>query len=122
MLVEASGRRFDVRVAGTAGSICYRRKQRTEPPADEDNKPRQLGEAAREDLALRLGVPLETVTITGLRRLTPGDTLPGCDPACAADSPPSGCGVSVQMRVGDRNLNYLALPGAVRPCPDIASR
>jgi hypothetical protein len=122
VLVEASGRRFDVRVAGTAGSICYRRKPRTETPADEDTKPRQLGEAAREDLALRLGVPLETVTVTGLRRLTPGDTLPGCEEVCAANSPPSVCGVSVQMRAGDRNFDYVALPGVLRPCPDIASR
>ena len=83
VLVEADGRRFDVRVAGTAGRICYRRKPRTDTPADDGTRPRELGEAARQDLALRLGVPLETVTVTGLRRLKPGDTLPGCGEVCA---------------------------------------
>jgi hypothetical protein len=122
VLVEANGRRFDVRVAGTEGSICYQRKRSAERPADEGARPRQLGAAAREDLALRLDVPLEAVTVTGLRQLKPGDTLPGCGEACASDSAPSACGVSVQLRTGDRNFDYLALPGAVRPCPDIASR
>lgn len=122
VLVEASGRRFDVRVAGTDGHICYRRKRSTTPQAEGDSRPRQLGEAARQDLALRLGVPLETVTVTGLRLLKPGDALPGCDEVCARDAPPSGCGVSVQMRAEDRDFEYAALPGAVRPCPDIAYR
>lgn len=122
VLVEADGRRFDVRVAGTEGSICYQRKRSAERPADEGARPRQLGAAAREDLALRLEVPLDAVTVTGLRQLKPGDTLPGCGEACASDSAPSACGVSVQLRTGDRNFDYLALPGAVRPCPDIASR
>lgn len=122
VLVEANARRFDVRVAGTGGSICYQRKRSTERPADQGTKPRQPGAAARQDLALRLDVPLDAVTVTGLRQLKPGDHLPGCGEACAADSPPDACGVAVQLRTGDQNFDYLALPAAVRPCPDIASR
>jgi len=122
ILVEANGRRFDVRVAGTGGRICYRRQANSGQQADDSIRPRELGEAARQDLALRLGVPLETVTIMESRRLKPGETLPGCGEVCARDAPPSTCGVGVKLRSGDQDLDYIALPIGVRPCPDIASR
>lgn len=122
VLVEADGRRFDVRIAGTLGRICYRRKPSPDRPADDGTAPRQLGEVARQDLALRLGVSLEAVTITGLRRLKPGETLPGCGEVCAKEAPPSACSVGVQLRAGEQDFGYIALPGGVRPCPDIASR
>lgn len=122
VLVEADGRRFDVRIAGTLGRICYRRKPSPDRPADDGTGPRQLGEAARQDLALRLGVSLETVTITGLRRLKPGETLPGCGEVCAKEAPPSACGVGVQLRAGEQDFGYIALPSGVQPCPDIVSR
>ena len=122
ILVEANGRRFDVRVAGTGGRICYRRKVSPGQLSDDGIRPREMGEAARQDLALRLGVSLEAVTVTGLRRLKPGETLPGCGEVCAGDAAPSTCGVGVKLRSGAQDLDYIALPIGVRPCPDIASR
>jgi len=122
VLVEADGRRFDVRVAGTGGRICYRRKPSPDRPAADSTRPRELGEAARQDLALRLGTSLETITITGLRRLKPGETVPGCGEVCAREAPPSDCGVKVQLRTGEQDFAYIALPGSLHPCPDIASR
>jgi hypothetical protein len=64
VLVEADGRRFDVRVAGTAGRICYRRKTPATATDEDQISPRKLAEAARNDLAGRLALPAEAVTIT----------------------------------------------------------
>ena len=122
VLVEANGRRFDVRVAGNGGRICYRRKPSPDRPAADSARRRELGEAARQDLALRLGTSLETITITGLHRLKPGETVPGCGEVCAREALPSDCGVKVQLRTGEQDFDYIALPGSLRPCPDIASR
>jgi hypothetical protein len=120
--VEADGRRFDVRVAGTAGRICYRRKA---PGASADGdraSPRRLAETARDDLAGRLALPPDAVTITGLRRLKPGETLPGCGEVCTGDATPADCGVAVSLRADDREFEYVAGRTGVRPCPEIASR
>lgn len=121
VLVEADGRRFDVRVAGNRGRICYLRKTADRGPAGEA-PPRESGEAARQDLALRLGVPPDAVTVTGLRRLRPGEALPGCGEVCASDAAAGTCGVGIRLRSGARDFDYIALPAGVRPCPDIAPR
>lgn len=126
ILVEANGRRFDVRVAGTGGRICYRRKPSAGPQSDGGIGPRELGEAARQDLALRLGVLPETITVTGLHRLKSGETLAGCGEVCALDEPPSSCGLGVRLRVagqdGEQDFDYVARPTGVTPCPGIASQ
>jgi len=122
VLVEANGRRFDVRVVGTAGRICYRRKPSPEPQGDSGTRPLERGAAARADLAVRLGVPPETITIIGVRRLEPGAVLPGCGEVCARDALPASCGLAVQLRAADRDFSYYVLPTELRPCPEIGSR
>lgn len=122
VLVEANGRRFDVRVAGTAGRICYRRKPSPEPQGDSSARPLDRGAAAQADLALRLGVPPETITIIGVRRLEPGAVLAGCGEVCNRDALPATCGMAVQLRAAERDFSYYALPAELRACPDIASR
>ena len=122
VLVEANGRRFDVRVAGTAGRICYRRKPSPEPQGDSSTRPLDRGAAAQADLALRLGVLPETITIIGVRRLAPGAVLSGCGEVCARGALPATCGMAVQLRAAERDFSYYALPAALRPCPAIASR
>jgi hypothetical protein len=120
-LVEADGRRFDVRVAGSTGRICHPRK--APAPADKARIPsRQLALAARDDLASRLGLPPDAVTVTGLRRVKPGETLPGCDEVCGRDSVPADCAVAVRLLADDREFDYIAGQTGVRPCPDSASR
>jgi hypothetical protein len=121
VLVEADGRRFDVRVAGTSGRICHRRKAAA-PAAEEKISPRTLAESARRDLADRLGVPPGSITVSGLRRLKPGESLPGCGEVCAWDSEPADCGVLARLQFDDRSFDYVAGPAGVRPCPDIADR
>jgi len=121
VLVEADGRRFDVRVAGTMGRICHRRKGGS-PAAEEKISPRALAESARRDLADRLGVQPDSITVSGLRRLKPGESLPGCGEVCAGGSEPTDCGVLARLQVDDRSFDYIDGPAGVRPCPDIASR
>lgn len=122
VLVEANGRRFDVRVAGTQGRICYLRKPASDQQTASLQPARESGEAARQDLALRLDVAAEAITVTGLRRLRPGETLAGCGEVCASGTAAAACGVGVRLRYGDRDFDYVALPAGVRPCPDIAPR
>lgn len=119
VLVEADGRRFDVRVAGAVGRICRPRKPTTGGGAV---RPRESGERARADLAVRLGLPVESVIVDGLRRLAPGEAVPGCGTPCAAGTPPADCPVGVRLRAGDRVVGYVALPTEVRACPDLAAR
>ena len=120
--VDANGRRFDVRVAGTVGRICHRRKPSPDRPAQDGTQPQTPGEAARQDLALRLGTSPDAISITSQRRLKPGETLPGCGEVCSRDAPSSACGTGVRLRSGERTFDYVALATGVRPCPDIASR
>lgn len=122
VLVEANGRRFDVRVAGTRGRICYLRKRAPDSPAPLQPPTRESGEAARQDLARRLGTAPADIAVTGLRRLQPGETLTGCGEVCARDAAVAACGVGVRLRYGEREFDYVALPSGVRPCPDIAPR
>ncbi|MEQ1801255.1 MAG: hypothetical protein ABL989_04985 [Gammaproteobacteria bacterium] len=120
VIVEADGRRFDVRVAGNGGRLCYLRKPATGPGGT--GRPRESGETARQDLARRLALPPEAVTISGLRRLNPGETLPGCGEVCAPATAATACGVGVRLRAGERDFDYVALDTGVHPCPDIAPR
>lgn len=122
VLVEVDGRRFDIRVAGDRGRICYRRKPAPAGGSVDLPAPRESGEAARQDLALRLGIPANTVTVTALRHLKAGETVPGCGTPCASDAAAGSCGVGVRLRADGRVYDYVALPGGVRPCPDIAWR
>ena len=121
VLVEAEGRRFDVRVAGNGARICYLRKPAV-AGSREAASPRESGEAAQRDLARRLDVPSEAVSITALRRLRPGETVDGCGEVCAADAARTACGIGIRLRSGARDFEYVALGDGVRPCPDIAPR
>lgn len=122
ILVEADGRRFDVRVAGNLGRVCHLRKAVPDRGPATQTLPREAGEAARQDLARRLGTPLEAISITGLRRLKPGEVLAGCGEVCASDAGDAACAVGIRLRSGERDFDYIALPDGVRPCPDIAAR
>lgn len=121
VIVEADGRRFDVRVAGATGRICRLAKEPA-PRTDAVPQPaRELGEAARQDLALRLRIPVEDIVVTNLRRLIPGESLPGCGVVCTAEET-AACGIGVRLRAAERDFEYVALPAGVRPCPELADR
>jgi hypothetical protein len=122
VLIEADGRRFDVRVAGPTGRICQRHKMLPAAKEPARPSPRRLAEAARQDLAVRLGLSPDAVTVTRIRRLTPGAELPGCGEVCSADTAPENCGLVIALAADDRTFSYLAGYAGVRPCPEIADR
>jgi hypothetical protein len=120
VLAEAGGRRFDVRIAGTAGRICHRR--RPAAPGQAPPPARETGAAARADLAAHLGIPPADVAVTFLRRLRPGEAVPGCGVPCPADALQTTCPVGIRLKAGDRGYEYVSGPEGPRPCPPIAPR
>lgn len=119
LIVEAEGRRFDVRVAGNAGRICHRRKggRMAAPPGP---APAELAESARQDLARRLGVDAAEIQVLNIRRLGAGEQVPGCGPVCSGDT--ATCGYGIRLLAEERAFDYVSAADHVRPCPDISSR
>ncbi len=119
-LVEAEGRRFDVRVAGDGGRICYPRKRpgsRPTPPAT--TPPAASGPAARAraDLAALLDLPPDAVAVLESHPRGPREGLPGCGGA------PAAAGETVITLAADgRTWQYLAAGDTLRPCPPAATR
>jgi len=118
VIVEADGRRFDVRVAGAAAKICHRRKGRAPPqPSASRASVTELASIARADLASRLPASMADITIMGVRALRNGDELSGCQIDCNADG--QICGYAIGLLHDSRRYDYLARGGAVQPCPAI---
>jgi hypothetical protein len=118
VIVEANGRRFDVRVSAGYGRICHRRKPGT-PPRQEGPGPdnASLINRARTDLAARLGAEPEQIAVLSAAPLSAGQDLPGCVSAC---EPPSGsCGLLVRLFHAGRHYDYLASDQRTIPCPPI---
>ena len=115
VVVEADGRRFDVRVAGTRGRICHKRK----PAGDSDIEARvpELLSRARTDLAHRLALDVDAVQVSGVAAWQPGHDLPGCEPACAEGA--MTCGYAISLIVDGRAYGYFASADSVIPCPPI---
>ena len=120
VLVEADGRRFDVRTSGGQGRICRRRK-----PGDTDIEPRgdtpavsELAESARRQLAAQLDTPASAIEVLGIRSRQRGEALPGCNSDCRDER---DCGYVIQLRYAQRRYTYFAEGGELAPCPAIAA-
>ncbi len=116
VIVEAEGRRFDVRVAGAGARICHRRKG----GSGGDKRPtplQRLAEQARADLAARLQCEVNAITISNLRALQPGDELSGCTLNC--EPLESICGYAVALIHDGRRYDYLLTESELSPCPPI---
>lgn len=122
VIVEAEGRRFDVRVAGNAGRICYRRQgtRAAAGPSGPGPGPAELAEAARQDLAGRLAADAAGISVLNIRRLSAGEIVPGCGPVCTGDA--ARCGYGIRLLADERTFDYVSQGEAIRPCPEIASR
>lgn len=114
VIVEADGRRFDVRVSGEAGRVCHRPRDRSAPGAPRE-APRgpATSERARDDLAGRLGLVAAEIAVLDARPLGPGEGLPGCSPDCDGQD----CGTAVTLAADGRVYRYRVDTGAARPCP-----
>jgi hypothetical protein len=118
VIVEADGRRFDVRVAGAAAKICHRRKGRSPPqPSASRASVTELAAIARADLASRLPASMADITVMGVRALRDGDELRGCEIDCNTNG--QICGYSIGLLHHSRRYDYLARGGKVQPCPAI---
>jgi len=118
VLLEADGRRFDVRTSGGQGRICRRRK-----PGDAETRPRgdtaavsELAESARRQLAAQLDTQSSAVALLGIRDRRPGELLPGCDTECTTEK---DCGYVVQLGFEQRRYTYLAKDDRFTACPAI---
>ena len=120
VLLEADGRRFDVRTSGGQGRICRRRK-----PGDTDTEVRgnapavsELAESARTQLAAQLDTSASAIEMLGIRNRRPGEALPGCGADCEERQ---DCGYVIQLRYEQRRYTYVATDGELTPCPAIAT-
>jgi hypothetical protein len=120
VIVEAEGRRFDVRVAGHAGRICHRRQGGRASTVLSRPEPAALAEAARQDLAGRLALDAAGISVLNIRRLSAGEVVPGCGLVCTGDD--ARCGYGIRLLADERTFDYVSQGEAVRPCPEIASR
>lgn len=125
VMVEADGRRFDVRVGGGDTRLCFARQPPAAPrPAGKPGAPAPLApgtapgvERARRDLAFLLRVDVSEVQVLEAHRRAPREALAGCGAAPArADE------TVVSLMVLGRIYQYVATGNEARPCPPGATR
>lgn len=125
VLVEAEGRRFDVRVSGSHGRIC--RKPGRSGPANSSDGDRPENSSpvtsqidhARASLAARLDLDIDDVRVTDVRRFTPEAAAPGCRPDCGADA--RDCGYLIGLFFDGRRYEYHSHAGRIEPCPALSA-
>ncbi|MDH3978595.1 MAG: hypothetical protein OEU86_08775 [Gammaproteobacteria bacterium] len=140
IIVEAEGRRFDVRVSGEYGKICLNKKgsaqennQRNKPgnsknlinlqalpdigePETSGPDTSELVDRARRDLAAKLNIDTKTISSTGIKPYNKRSPLPGCLPKC----PDTGtCGYVLTLNNDGRVYVYYASNQSVQACPPV---
>ncbi len=120
-VVEAEGRRFDVRVAGAHGRICRNGKRRPQEPSpgregsDRDSAITAMAESARIDLAARLDAAAPDVRLIDIQPFDGQSAPAGCTPECLAGE--SACGWLIGLYYDGRRYDYHAAGDVVVPCP-----
>lgn len=125
VIVEAQGRRFDVRVSGANGRICRAKNSRQIKglgSGPETTKPNVslLTELARKDLAKLLGVPYEELRQLDIRPATAANLPTGCRPECPDGS--EVCGYLIGINFDSRRYEYHGSNDIVAACPKILPR
>jgi hypothetical protein len=118
VIVEADGRRFDVRVSGGHGRICHQSKAKpatpgTPPPAEVS----ELIDLARQDLARHLAIEPADIRVLEIHPLKPLDAVKGCSPEC--DTASKQCGFQIGLQYDERRYDYHVNKDKVAPCPPI---
>jgi len=120
IVAEGDGRRFDVRVSGTAGKICYQRKP---IPPDARRGPESatsgLIDLAVDHLAAALNVDQNTISVADVQAYAGKVALSGCVPEC--DENPDGCGSVVRLQADSRLYTYYVNEKKATPCPAFAT-
>lgn len=118
VIVEADGRRFDIRVSGGHGKICHRQKTRKKPRKPPANTPASaLIDLARHDLAKLLQTEVEQIAILDVRPFNAGTPIEGCTPDCRDSK--DQCGYMIGLFHDGRRYDYHANQNNAEPCPPI---
>ncbi len=118
VIVEADGRRFDVRVSGAHGRICHRSK--VKPPASGTRPPPEVSELinlARQDLARHLAAESPDIQVLEIHPLSAQTVVTGCSPEC--DDSSTRCGYMIGFTHDGRRYDYHVDQDKVTPCPPI---
>lgn len=117
-IVEAQGRRFDVRVAGENGKIC-RNTKRSNPIVDSDSESeiQTMVDLARRDLAGLLDTKAAKIRVHNIQPNN-GQHLPaGCTPQCTEAT--EACGYLIGLFYDGRRYDYHVVDGRAVPCPPL---
>lgn len=124
VIVEADGRRFDVRVSGGHGGICHKPAGRKTPQRPGEPPPEQALPVtsqvarARADLAALLDANAADIAVLDVRRFSPAIAAPGCAPDCEGDD--NGCGFLIGLFYDGRRYEYHTHDGRAVPCPPLS--
>lgn len=118
VIVEADGRRFDIRVSGGHGKICHRQKTGQNPRKPPARDPAAaLIDLAREDLSVFLQTKVEQITILEVRPFRAGTPIKGCTPDCRDSK--NQCGYMIGLFHDGRRYDYHVNKDKAQPCPPI---
>jgi len=118
VIVEADGRRFDIRVSGGHGKICHRQKTGKNPGKPPVNTPASaLIDLARHDLAKFLQTEVAQIAVLEVRPFNAGTPIKGCTPDCGNSK--EQCGYMIGLFHDGRRYDYHANQNEVEPCPPI---
>lgn len=124
VIVEADGRRFDVRVSGGHGKICRKPADKQVPNREGATPPEHASpitsevDRARTDLAARLDANAVDIAVLGVRPFATDGTSPGCRPECRDAA--GGCGYLIGLYYDGRQYEYHTFDGRTSPCPPIS--
>jgi len=123
VVVEADGRRFDVRVSGTAGRLCRKPSNKGLPSESGDPPPEHTSpitsqvDRARADLAAQLDLAESDIELVDVRPFAPNIAAAGCRPEC--DDVAGDCGYLIGLFYDGRRYEYHAHNGRATPCPPL---
>jgi hypothetical protein len=116
--LSAAGREYEVHVAGEQAVLCPEASGPAKPEAGARAlETARAAQAARRELARRLGLALGDVTLARVREI---DAKAG--EACPPPGDPSGRAYDVQVTAGGRTYHYRARSGQAVSCPSDAEK
>jgi len=121
VVLEADGRRFDVRVSAGHGRICHRQKSpgATGRADESDDSPSltSLVRLARQDLARRLDTDSAEISVLGIQPVDGRMVSKDCSLNC--DGEAEQCGHIIALLHDGRRYGYHVDQQRISPCPPI---
>ena len=118
VIVEADGRRFDIRVSGGHAKICHRQKSRKNSGnPSPGTQASALIDLARRDLAGFLQTEVEQIAVLQVRPFNAGIPITGCTPDCQNSK--DQCGYMIGLFHDGRRYEYHANENKAAPCPPL---